>query len=292
MKESYKGRDYSYTDHGFLLSPEAAILRNLAESLYPAYLSRLQQEGKALEPVSVPALDDDFVRSSEAIWFRVLSETIYAEIVLRQHKVKHTVLWFGSARYGTPTFTPSIKDLPDYYQQSKDLSVKITRWSLDQRKPEEEQPFLICTGGGHGMMEAGNEGSHLAGGNSIGLNIYLPFEQDSNPYISDKLAFNFQYFFTRKFHFLRRAKAAVVFPGGFGSMDELFETLTLIQTGKIDPIKIILFGKRFWKDVINFDKLVEYGTISKKDLKLFEYQDTVEGAFNSLTKALEPFLDE
>lgn len=289
MSSHYKA-GYSFTDKDFLLSPEAAILRNLAESLYPVYLSRLHREGKELTPYPVPALDDNFVASSEALWFRVLSETIYAEIMLRRQKIQHTVLWFGSARLHTDGHEATV-EMRDYYQESQDLAQRLTEWGESQRKEGEAEPFMICTGGGPGIMEAGNRGAQLAKGRSIGLNIQLPAEQKSNTYIPDELLFNFQYFFTRKFHFLKRAKVALVFPGGFGSMDELFETLTLIQTGKIDPIKIILFGTQFWKDVLNIEKLVEYGTISKSDLELFEYQDDIDSAFNAVVEGLKPYLE-
>ncbi len=290
MIDSKKECGYSFTNKQFLLSPEAAILRSLAQSLYPDYLARMLREGKDVEPVSVPVLDEKFVRSSEAIWFRVLSETIYAEIILRQEKIRHTVVWFGSARLGTDNFRSEVHGLPDYMQQAVDLAEKFTKWSLEQGNNENPQPFVICTGAGPGIMQAGNLGAKKAGGRSIGLNIQLPHESGSNPYISKEISFSFQYFFTRKFHFLRRARAAVVFPGGFGSMDELFESLTLIQTEKMAPIKIILFGIKFWKEVVNMEKLVEYGTISKKDLSLFEYQDDVNLAFQSLTQELKNFL--
>lgn len=289
--EEYKEGEYSFCDKEFLLSPEAEILRSLANSLYPSYLSRLHREGKPLTPHPVPVLDIDFVASTEALWFRVLSETIHTEIVLKQQEVLHTILFFGSAKIKTKSFAPMIK-MPDYYQLAQDLAEKFTRWSLDIRKKEEEpQKVMVCTGGGPGIMEAGNRGARKAGGRSLGLNIRLPTEQISNPYIPESLTFSFRYFFTRKFHFLRRAKAAVVFPGGFGTMDELFETLTLIQTGKMDPIKIILFDAKYWKDVINIEKMVQYSTILEHDMRLFEYHDSVNSAFNSLVKELQQFLE-
>lgn len=280
---------YAFTDKEFLLSPEAESLRSLANSLYPSYLSKLNQEGKKMKINPIPALDENFVISSEALWFRVLSETIYTEFVLRNEAVQHTVLWFGSARINTKDFKPNIK-MPNYYKQAEELAKKFTKWSLGCSPHNGNQAFMICTGGGPGIMEAGNRGSKKAGGRSIGLNIQLPMEQYSNKHISQELEFNFQYFFTRKYHFLKRAKAAVVFPGGYGSFDELFETLTLIQTKKINPIKIILFGVQFWKDVIDLEKLVDYGTISKSDLDLFEFHDDVDKALESLTKELKPLI--
>ncbi|MGK5092989.1 LOG family protein [Deltaproteobacteria bacterium TL4] len=288
MDLEYKD-SYSFTNKQFLLSPDGEILRTLACSLYPSYLSRMLRDNKPVEPHPIPALDKRFVASSEALWFRVLSETIYTEIVLQQQKIHHTVLWFGSARIGTPNHQSKPK-IPDYYQQAQDLAEKLTRWALSLKKEKAAPPFVICTGGGPGIMEAGNRGAHKAGGESIGLNIQLPAEQKHNPYIGEEMQFNFQYFFTRKYHFLKRAKVAVVFPGGFGSMDELFETLTLVQTRKINPLKIILFGTEFWKNVICMDKLVEYGTISEKDLDLFEYHDQVETAFQAIAEELKRVL--
>ena len=140
------------------------------------------------------------------------------------------------------------------------------------KQPPSER-FYICTGGGPGIMEAANRGAHDAGAPNVGLNIYLPHEQHGNPYITPELSFKFHYFALRKMHFMMRAKALVAFPGGFGTMDELFEVLTLVQTHKSKPVPVILFGKEFWKKVLNFDVLIEEGTISAKDLNLFRYTD-------------------
>jgi len=140
------------------------------------------------------------------------------------------------------------------------------------KQPPSER-FYICTGGGPGIMEAANRGAHDTGAPNVGLNIYLPHEQHGNPYITPGLSFKFHYFALRKMHFMMRAKALVAFPGGFGTMDELFEVLTLVQTHKSKPVPVILFGTEFWKRVLNFDVLVEEGTISAKDLNLFRYTD-------------------
>ncbi|MBF0238615.1 MAG: TIGR00730 family Rossman fold protein [SAR324 cluster bacterium] len=281
---------YSFTNKTFLLSPEASILRSLAESLYPAYLSRKLQENQPIHPHPIPALDEQFVASREALWFRVLAETIYAEIILQREEVKHTVLCFGSARIGSKKFkgTP---EMAVYYKYAEELSEKLTRWSMSLVEPGSPPPFMICSGGGPGIMEAGNRGAMNAGGRSIGLNIHLPTEQQPNPYISKEFVFNFQYFFTRKFHFLKRAKAIVVFPGGYGSLDELFETLTLIQTGKIDPVKVILFGTAFWKDILNLPRMVDHGVIAPSDLELFEYHDSVETAVQAIQQELLTILN-
>ncbi len=144
--------------------------------------------------------------------------------------------------------------------------------------------YVVVTGGGPGIMEAANRGAHDVGAKSIGLNITLPFEQEPNSYISPELCFEFKYFAIRKMHFLMRAKAMVAFPGGYGTMDELFETLTLIQTQRMDPIPVILFGKEFWDKLVNFENFVEEGTISPKDLELFSYAETAEEAWQTITE--------
>ena len=276
---------YAYHDHEFLLSAEAEILRNLANSLYPQYLKRLYQEGKSVQPVAIPVLDYSFVESPEAHWFRVLTESIYAELRQKEKGVLHTLLMFGSARIGEKTWSSSIPGIEDTFDATKEIAKEFTKWTLEQF-PDSQQQFAVCTGGGPGLMKASNQGAYEAGGISLGMNIILPMEQAHNEYITQDMVFNFHYFFTRKFHFLTRGRAMVVLPGGFGSFDELFEALTLIQTGKLKPIKVILFYEKFWKDVFNFQKLVEYGTISKQDLDLFYFEDSVE---NVLTILKEEF---
>lgn len=152
---------------------------------------------------------------------------------------------------------------------------------------QEKHRFVVCSGGGPGIMQAANHGAHQAGGKSIGLGISLPFEQGVNDYIPDDLKFEFHYFFTRKYWFVHIAKALIAFPGGFGTLDELFETLTLIQTGKTPSVPpIVLFGSEFWKNVVNFDTLVEWGTISPEDLDLIHFSDDVDDAFNFLVEQL------
>ena len=172
-----------------------------------------------------------------------------------------------------------------YYEDARDLARKITEWSIGR---EGEKEYLICTGGGPGIMEAGNRGAaDVEGGRSVGLGISLPFEEDVNAYVTDELAFEFHYFFTRKLWFMYLAKAMVVFPGGFGTLDELMELLTLVQTGKISkPLPIVLFGKEYWNSVINIQAMVDWGTISKKDLELFLFTDDVDEAANYLVENL------
>ncbi|MBU3915850.1 TIGR00730 family Rossman fold protein, partial [bacterium] len=168
---------------------------------------------------------------------------------------------------------------------SVELSRKLTEWSMGIA--EKKKWFYICSGGGPGMMEASNLGASKAGGKSIGLNISLPFEQAPNPYQTPDISFVFHYFFIRKFWFAYLAKGLVVFPGGFGTMDELFELLTLIQTKKIEKkIPIVLFGKEFWNDFLNFEALIKWGVISENDLKLFKIIDDVDEAFEYMKDTL------
>jgi uncharacterized protein (TIGR00730 family) len=172
-----------------------------------------------------------------------------------------------------------------YYEEARTLAFKLTRWSASLQK---ERRFVVCSGGGPGIMEAANRGALEAGGPSIGMNISLPFEQFANPYISRDLAFEFHYFFMRKFWFVYLAKGLVVFPGGFGTLDEFFELITLVQTRKvIKEMCIILYGKAYWQDMINFKKMVEWGMISEEDLKLFHFVDDVDSAFAILKNHLK-----
>jgi uncharacterized protein (TIGR00730 family) len=177
-------------------------------------------------------------------------------------------------------------DHAHYYEKTQELSRRLTEWSKSLEGTDRR--FVICSGGGPGIMEAANRGASDAKGENIGLNISLPFEQNDNPYITRRLSIEFHYFFMRKFWFSYLAKAVVVMPGGFGTLDEFMEVLTLVQTGKIKKrMPIVLFGKSFWDRVINFDALVEFGTISPGDLDLFLRTDSVDEAFEYLTKELE-----
>ena len=174
--------------------------------------------------------------------------------------------------------------LARYYEDARELARLITEWSKGLELPSRR--FIVCSGGGPGIMEAANRGAHEAGMPSIGMNIVLPHEQAPNPYITPDLNFQFHYFAVRKMHLLMRAKSLVAFPGGFGTLDELFETLTLIQTQKVQTIPVLLFGQAFWELIINFDALVEEGTIASKDLKLFEYVETAEDAWEKIAEAV------
>jgi uncharacterized protein (TIGR00730 family) len=277
----------------FLLSSEAEPIRRVAESLYPQFLLAKINKGITPIPCGVPVLDDEFMTSKEGRWARILAETLYTEAIMKIEKVEHTVVFFGSARILEPgkNQNPGAEKLARYYNECRELARLITKWSMEKGCPKNPQPFVITTGGGPAIMEAGNRGAADAGGRTIGLNITLPMEQHPNPYITEQFNFHFHYFFTRKFHFSYRAKVLVAFPGGFGTFDELFEILTLIQTRKIDrPCKILLYGKEFWNKIINFEYLVESGVISPEDLDLFEIHDEVEPAYQTIINHLSQFL--
>jgi len=299
-----------FVSKDFLLSPEAAPVRAVAESIYPFYLRAAFKAGDKVEFNPVPVLDDRFMNSHQARWVRILAETTYAQIMMKQLKVHHTVVFFGSSQIPETAVAEErlnevvssgnqqaikqaekIVEFSAYYEQARQLSARLTRWSMEVGTPDNPQPFVVCTGGGPSMMEAGNRGAQDVGGKSVGLNIYLPHQQDSNPYISPELNFLFNYFFTRKFHFIYRAKALVVFPGGYGCLDELFEVLNLIKCEKIiKHMAVLLYGSQFWKRVIDFDFMMESGVIDEADLRLFSYADTVEAAFEMLKDHLSGYL--
>lgn len=247
-----------------------------------------------------------FLNSRDAREIRVLCELLEPESRFRKMRVKDTLVFFGSARIvpsGTAqadydaakAATEGLKRVPKelqdaylrarhvlhmsrYYDDAMALSERLTGWS--KSIPGHKRRFIICSGGGPGIMEAANRGAAQAGGYSIGLNISLPSEQKPNPYQTRELAFEFHYFFIRKFWFAYLSKALIVFPGGFGTFDELFELLTLIQTNKTaKKMPVVLFGKEFWAEVVNFDALVKWGMISPSDLDLFFIADDVDSAF-------------
>src|SRR5678816_4063266 len=229
------------------------------------------------DPPDIPAplllayRNEEFLDAPDARPLRILSEYLYPLSHFRKEKIHDTIVFFGSAR----TFEASASGR--YYTEAQQLAHRLTDWSnsLD----ENSRRFVVCTGGGPGIMEAANRGAAEAGGKSVGLNIGLPMEQRPNPFISPDLNFEFHYFFMRKFWFAYLAKALVVFPGGFGTLDELMEILTLTQTQKlVKKMVVILYGTTFWKEVLNFDALVRHGMISEKDLDLFQFADDVDTA--------------
>lgn len=216
--------------------------------------------------------NDEFLEGSEGRPLRILSEYLEPLSHFERLKLQDTVVFFGSARIGENSI------LGKYYQDARELAKLITEWS--QAEFTGTHRFVVCTGGGPGIMEAANRGAADAEGMTVGLNIGLPFEQFPNPYISPDLSFEFHYFFMRKFWFAYLAKALVVFPGGFGTMDELFEILTLAQTQKLKgEMQILLYGSEFWKEVVNFEALVKYGTIATEDMQLFKFVDTPAEGF-------------
>jgi len=223
--------------------------------------------------------DPDFLNSSDARTLRILAEYLGPQARFRRAKIHDTVVFFGSARLS--------EDGPmgKYYAAARELAKRITLWS--EGLPAEERRFVICSGGGPGIMEAANRGAIEAGGKSIGLNISLPFEQDPNPYISDELNFEFHYFFMRKLWFAYLAKALVIFPGGFGTLDELFELFTLVQTHKLrKEMVLLIYGSEYWNEVINFEAMAKYGMISPEDRKLFQWADDVDTAFQIVSEGL------
>jgi len=257
----------------------------------------------------------DFLTSPDGRTLRVLAEFLEPAARFRKKKVRHTVVFFGSARLpsrevalerlrrlkpesaaaGGGRLSPGARkrlqaaerdlDLSRYYEDAACLAEKITRWSMGIR--EENRRFYVCSGGGGGIMEAANRGASRAGGKSIGLNISLPLEQEPNGYQSRELAFEFHYFFVRKFWFFYLAKALVAFPGGYGTLDELFELLTLVQTKKTRKVMpMILYGREYWDRVLNLRALADAGTISPKDLKIFRFFDDVDSAFTYLKEEL------
>lgn len=223
--------------------------------------------------------DEDFLCRDELRPVRLQLELLKPQMFLDERGIESTVVMFGGARIPDPqdkhkARTQTLADLSHFYDIARDFAHRMTRKSLDTGGREN----VIVTGGGPGVMEAGNRGAKEAGGVSIGLNIVLPHEQAPNLFVTPELSFNFHYFAIRKMHFLMRARAICVFPGGFGTMDEMFESLTLIQTGRMDRVPFLLFGRAFWEKVINWDALAEAGTISETDLDLFRFVDTVDDA--------------
>ncbi len=248
-----------------------------------------------------------FLNSKEARALRILAEYLEPKSRFEHHKVDDTIVFMGSARIksreaaeaalaaaqasgGDPNAAGNASSvhleraqmdlrMSAYYEAARELASRLTQWSkeLDPK----ERRFVVCTGGGPGIMEAANRGAAEARGINVGLTISIPVEEFDNPYVTRELAFHFHYFFMRKFWFAYLAKAVIVFPGGFGTLDELFELLTLVQTRKMTkPMPIVLFGTEYWRDVIDFDALARYGTISPRDMELVYRTDSVDEAYD------------
>jgi uncharacterized protein (TIGR00730 family) len=287
--------------------------------------AKVEASEPELAPAPLAYLNPDFLNSPDGRILRILSE--YAEPLsrFRREKIQDTVVFFGSARFASlpeaqnaltilekpgsakpaaPQQQPGGDD-PDalqaalkrahagvemarYYEEARKLAYMLTQWTMTL--PGKRSRFVVTSGGGPGIMEAANRGAHEAGGKTIGLNIRLPFEQYPNPYITPQLNFEFHYFFMRKYWFAYLAKALVVFPGGFGTLDEMFEILTLAQTHKLaKQILVIVYGREYWNRVLNFEALADAGTISPQDMKGFTIVDTPEDAFEVLKEGLTRF---
>jgi uncharacterized protein (TIGR00730 family) len=263
-------------------------------------------------------LDPKFLESIDARPIRILAEYLEPLRRFKEQKIQDTVVFFGSARVDSReraeralrtlrargvsdarehyerelTKTRKALEWARYYEEARELARLLTAWSLTIQS--ENHRFVVTSGGGPGIMEAANRGAREAGGKTVGLNIRLPFEQGANPYITDGLHFEFHYFFMRKFWFAYLSKALVIFPGGFGTLDELFEILTLVQTDKLSKkIAVILYGRTYWDQVLHLDPMSEWGAIAEKDLELLHYADTPADAFDQLrdhliTNHLEP----
>lgn len=257
-----------------------------------------------------------WIHSRDARALRILAEYMEPESRFEEMEIRDTIVVFGSARLlprdvaearlaaakadgGDVAKAERDLRMSTYYEAARELSFRLTEWSknLEEGRQDPDNPrqrFVICSGGGPGIMEAANRGASEAKGLNVGLNISLPFEQNDNPYITRRLSLEFHYFFMRKFWFTYLAKAIIVMPGGFGTLDEFMEVVTLVQTLKIKKaLPIVLFGKDFWSNVINFQTLIDYGTISPGDIDLFFQTDSVEEAFEYVsTKLVEGGLPE
>jgi uncharacterized protein (TIGR00730 family) len=223
--------------------------------------------------------NDDFLDSDDGRPIRILSEYLGPLRAFREQRVRDTIVFFGSARL------EENGPLGHYYKAARELARLVTDWSLSISA--ESQRFVVCSGGGGGIMEAANRGAVEAGGRTMGLNIGLPHEQRPNSYITPELSIEFHYFFMRKLWFAHPARALVIFPGGFGTLDELFEVLTLRQTGKLDRrIFILLYGTSYWQEILNLPALVRHGMIAPEDLELFKYADNPAEALKLLKEGL------
>ena len=250
------------------------------------------------DPSRLAFADPEFLLRRETRGLRMQLELMKPDIEMRAHGIENTVVVFGSARFrseeesgaliaqaeaaGDAVAVERLRRLArgsHYYEQARAFGKMVAQYSNDK---EPEDKLFICTGGGPGIMQAANRGSYEGGGLNIGLAIALPMEEEPNPYVTPALSFKFHYFAIRKMHFMMRAKALVAFPGGFGTLDELFEVITLVQTKKSKPVPIVLFGSSYWKQLLDFDFLVDEGVISPNDVKLFEYVDAPADAWDAI----------
>ncbi len=267
-----------------------------------------------LQPAPLAYQNEPFLSSPDGRILRILAEYQEPLSRFRREQIQDTVVFFGSARFQggdaarknlaaverndlktpTPQQEKNLKralaavEMARYYEDARRLAHMLTEWSI--QIPARRRRFVVTTGGGPGIMEAANLGAQEAGGKTIGLNINLPFEQNPNPYITPSLNFEFHYFFMRKFWFAYLAKALVIFPGGFGTIDELFEILTLAQTDKLaKKILVVIYGSEYWHRIMNFQAFVDAGTVAPEDLNLFKFVDTPEDAFAFLRDGLTEY---
>ena len=268
--------------------PRAHPLRDSTQDV--AAVKRVPDTPQTLAPAYRLAFTDrDFMTREELRPVRLQLELLKPDMIMDELGIETTIVLFGGARIPSPERRDSAKsavlaDLSRYYEEARRFAFLMTQRSLESQGRQD----VIMTGGGPGVMEAGNRGAHEAGGQSIGLNIVLPHEQAPNAYVTPDLSFNFHYFAIRKMHFLLRAKAICVFPGGFGTLDEMFESLTLIQTRRMKPIPFLLFGRDWWDKIINWQALAEAGVISPDDLRLFVMVETAEEAVAAIDGWVAP----
>ncbi|MFN7010293.1 MAG: LOG family protein [Allorhizobium sp.] len=238
-------------------------------------------------------VDDDFMMREELRPVRLQLELLKVEMMLAEHGIQSTIVMFGGARIPAPgqdawaarneTQRANLTAASVYYEEARKFAGLCAEYGARHGHRE----YVVTTGGGPGVMEAGNRGAAEMGAPTIGLNIVLPHEQAPNPYVTPELSFNFHYFAIRKMHFLMRAKAVVIFPGGFGTLDEFFEAVTLIQTKRMAPIPLILFGEQFWRSIVNFEALAEFGTIAPEDLDLLHFVETADEAWQIIAAHYE-----
>ncbi|PJE27809.1 hypothetical protein SAMN06297129_0226 [Pseudooceanicola antarcticus] len=247
-----------------------------------ATASEVPQTAQTVSPsYRLAYADEEFLLRDEMRSVRLQLELMKVELALDEAGINSTVVLFGGARIRAPGVAPEghpMAKLSRYYSEAERFAALVT----EKSKASGGRDWVVCTGGGPGVMEAGNKGAAEAGGHSVGLSIVLPHEQVPNEYVTPELCFNFHYFAVRKMHFLMRARAICVFPGGFGTLDETFEALTLIQTGRMERQPFLFFGRAFWEGVINFEALVEAGTISPEDMDLFKFVETAEEAMEAI----------
>ncbi len=281
-------RDYGYQPPAMMNPPE------IPDRIFS---SAREDARVANTPTSVPQTehpayqlafqDNDFLLREDLRPVRFQLELLKAELALTEAGIDSTFVFYGSARIPSPEDAAALVAAasgPDATRTAESLAAKSEYYEVarklaalaSSKDDNGDRCFTVCSGGGPSIMEAANRGAWEAGAPSVGLNIVLPFEQVPNPYVTPGLSFQFHYFALRKMHFLMRAKAVAVFPGGFGTFDELFELLTLVQTGKVAPLPILLYGREFWGRVVNFEALADEGTISRTDLELFNIVDTAE----------------